>query len=42
VGNEGEDVYAHGRLFGVCKPCGDNDPSVPQIHLTDARLDEGE
>ena len=31
-----------GWLFGVCEPCGDDDPSARQIDLPDARLDEGQ
>jgi hypothetical protein len=41
VRDEGEDVYAQGRLFRVCEPRGDNDSPAGQIHLLDARLDEG-
>jgi hypothetical protein len=30
-----------GRLFRVCEPRSDNDSPAGQIHLLDARLDEG-
>jgi hypothetical protein len=41
VRDEGEDVDAHWRLFRVCEPRSDDDSPTGQIHLLDARLDEG-
>jgi hypothetical protein len=43
VRDEGEDVYAHeAGLFRVSEPIGDDDSPAGQIHLPDARLDEGQ
>ena len=43
VRDEGEDVDAHGLGYsGSANPVGDDDPPAGQIHLPDARLDEGQ